>query len=131
MDKQKERALNALSKSLGVVSEACKVANMPRSTFYLWIENDPEFAKAVEDIREESIDFVESKLFERIKGYEHNEDKIFLSEGEPVIIPTKKHYPPSEKLIEFYLKTKAKNRGYVEKQQMEITKGDDVSLDLS
>lgn len=131
MDKQKEKALQALRDALGVVKTACESLQMPRSTFYLWLEKDPEFAAAVEDIKEDAVDFVESKMFERIKGYEHREDKIFVYEGSEIIVPTIKHYPPSEKLIEFYLKTRGKNRGYIEKQQMEITKGDDVSLDLS
>jgi hypothetical protein len=130
MDTQKQKAIEALKKALGVVKTACEALKIPRSTFYLWIEKDPKFALAVNEVKEEAIDFVESKLFERIKGYEHPEDKIFVYEGQEVIVPTVKHYPPSDKLIEFYLKTRAKNRGYIEKTQMEITKGDDVSLDL-
>lgn len=117
-DKVKERMLIALKNSLGVVKDACEIADIARSTFYNWINEDPEFKSKVEAIKDESIDFVESQMFKRIKGYEHNEDKIFQYEGSPVIVPTKKHYPPSEQLIQFFLKTRGRERGYIEKQEI-------------
>jgi hypothetical protein len=59
------------------------------------LEEDSDYAEAVKDIQESAIDFAESSLHQQIK------DKI-----------------PSSTI--FYLKTKGKNRGYVEKQQIEI-----------
>ena len=60
-----------------------------------WMEEDTEYADAVKDIQESAIDFAESSLHQQIK------EKV-----------------PSSTI--FYLKTKGKNRGYVEKQQIEI-----------
>jgi hypothetical protein len=121
-DKEKENLLVALRNSLGVVKDACAVVGIARRTFYYWLETDQDFKSQVDTIKEESVDFVESKMFERIKGYEHEAVKIFppkKSGEKPIEVKYIEHYPPSEVLIQFYLKTKAKDRGYVEKQQVE------------
>lgn len=86
----KKAILLSLEKSLGVVTSACKEAGIPRRTFYNWIETDQEFAAAVADIEEIALDFGESQLHKRIKG-------------------------GSDTAIIFFLKTKGKRRGYVER----------------
>jgi predicted DNA-binding transcriptional regulator AlpA len=121
MDKNKKQALEALRLSLGVVTDACKSIGLARSTFYNWVSNDEDFKKEVEDIQEQSVDFAESKLFQRIKGYNHPEEKIFNYEGEIIRADTTKHYPPDTTAIIFYLKTKGKSRGYIEKSEVETT----------
>jgi hypothetical protein len=129
MDNKKKKILQKalleeLEEQKGIVSTACNNTQTPRSTFYLWLKEDEEFKLAVEEIQEVAIDYVESKLFEKIEG---------VSEGKRDANGKISVYkvPPSDTAIIFYLKTKAKKRGYVEKSQMEITKGNDVSLDLS
>jgi len=95
MAHSKKEFLDALERSLGVVTTAAKVCNIARTTHYRWLDEDEEYAEAVKDIQESAIDFAESSLHQQIK------DKV-----------------PSSTI--FYLKTKGKNRGYVEKQQIEI-----------
>jgi len=90
----KKAILEALEKSLGIVTTACKIVGINRGTFYKYINEDPEFKKAVKDIENISLDFAESKLLEQIKA---NNTAATI----------------------FYLKTKGKNRGYIEKQQIE------------
>jgi predicted transcriptional regulator len=96
---KKESMLKALEQSLGVVTVACKKANIPRSTFYKWVNEDIEFAKQVKDIENIALDFAESQLHKQI------------SEN-------------STSATIFYLKTKGKKRGYIERQ--EITGADGV-----
>ena len=91
--------LKALEQSLGVVTVACKKANIPRSTFYKWLNEDIEFAKQVKDIENIALDFAESQLHKQIS--ENSTSATF-----------------------FYLKTKGKKRGYIERQ--EITGADGV-----
>ena len=91
--------LKALEQSLGVVTVACRKANIPRSTFYKWVNEDIEFAKQVKDIENIALDFAESQLHKQI------------SEN-------------STSATIFYLKTKGKKRGYIERQ--EITGADGV-----
>ena len=92
-EQHKKAILEALEKSLGVVTTACKKVGVGRTTFYGWLKEDKEFAEKVNDIQNIALDFVESKLFENIR------------EGK------------TSEMI-FYLKTKGKKRGYVERQEI-------------
>jgi hypothetical protein len=49
---------------------------------------------------------VASKLFHRAIGYEHPEDKIFNNNGEEMVVPTIKHYPPDTTAAIFWLKNR-------------------------
>jgi len=63
---KKESLLKALEQSLGIVTVACKKADVPRSTFYKWLNEDDEFAKEVKDIENIALDFAESQLHKQI-----------------------------------------------------------------
>ena len=89
----KKAIIEALEKSLGVVTTACKIVGVGRTTFYQWLKDDEDFARQVKDIENIALDFVESKLFENIRDGKTSETI-------------------------FYLKTKGKNRGYVERQEI-------------
>lgn len=112
MDTNKKTALEMLEKTRGIVSSACISANIARSTFYDWCNNDPEFKQAVDDINEGAIDFVESKLIEKIDGVTV---QTYNAKGDPVIY----EQPPSDTAIIFFLKTKGKKRGYVERSEVD------------
>lgn len=93
-----ENFLEAYEKALGVVTPAAKAAGIHRATVYRWRADYPEFDEACKEIEGVALDFVETKMFDAIsKG----------TEG-------------SAALTIFYLKTKGKNRGYVEKQQLDV-----------
>ena len=58
---KKEKLLKALEETQGLIYHACKKAgNISRSTYYRYMREDKEFAKAVEDIKEAQIDYVET-----------------------------------------------------------------------
>lgn len=95
IEKSKEIFLKQLKTSKGIIAPACKKANISRTTYYRWMENDPNFKEEVNNIFEESIDHVESKMHRRI------------NEG-------------SDRMIIFYLETKGKDRGYSKKSELEI-----------
>lgn len=90
---KKKAMIKALEKSLGIVTLACKEVGIERSTHYDWLKADEEYKKKVEDIGEVALDFAESKLHKQI-------DK----EDTTATI--------------FYLKTKGKKRGYVERTEI-------------
>ena len=89
LEKKHIKALEALKRNRGNISAACKAVNISRPTFYEWRDNNPEFAQAAEDVREELIDMAEDTLLTMIK--------------EKNVIATL-----------FFLKTQAKSRGYIE-----------------
>ena len=92
---KKESLLKSLEQSLGVVTVACKKAEVPRSTYYKWLNEDSDFKREVEDIENIALDFAESQLFKQIQG------------GNPTSTI-------------FYLKTKAKDRGYIERREYDV-----------
>ena len=94
MDAQKKAMVAAMEKALGVVTTACKTVGISRQTHYNWL-NDPDYAAAIEDVSEVAVDFAESHLHKLIK------------EGNPAATI-------------FFLKTKGKNRGYVERQEIAV-----------
>ena len=63
---KKESLLAALEQSLGVVTVACKKADIPRSTYYKWLKEDEMFAIAVQEIENVALDFAESQLHKQI-----------------------------------------------------------------
>lgn len=92
----KKKLLIALEKSLGIVTPACREVGISRNQFYVYYRTDPEFKAAVDDINEITIDFVEEKLLDKVR------------EG-------------SERSIMFFMKYKARKRGYSD--SIDITSG--------
>ena len=109
----KKAMIEALKKSLGIVSTACEQCDISRQTHYRWLTEDPKYKEETENITEAAIDLVESKLYEKIQGIAV---QTFNSKGEPVVY----EQAPSDTAIIFYLKTKAKKRGYIERVEQEI-----------
>tara|TARA_S200002703_G_scaffold38089_3_gene33384 strand:- start:3382 stop:3735 length:354 start_codon:yes stop_codon:yes gene_type:complete len=97
---KKEAMLQALENSLGVVTVACKKTETPRSTYYKWLKEDQEFAQAVKEIENVALDFAESQLHTQIKD-------------------------GSTSATIFYLKTKGKKRGYIERSELDLSSGEE------
>ena len=87
--KAKETFLSLFYKNFCNIYETCKSVNICRSTYYDWMEKDEEFKKSVSELQEGLIDMSESQLL-----------KLIESKHPTAII--------------FHLKTKGKERGYVE-----------------
>jgi len=112
IDNNKKFILELLEEHHGIVTSACKSLGLARATFYKWCNDDPEFKASVEEISETAIDFVESKLMEKINGVQvMGKDDVY-------------DLAPSDTAIIFYLKTKGKKRGYVEKNIIDHTSSD-------
>jgi hypothetical protein len=92
----KRNLLEALEKSLGVVTTACKIVDCNRSTFYKYYNNDQDFKASVDELQNLTLDFAESQLHQQIKD-------------------------GNTTATIFYLKTKGKKRGYVERKEVEMT----------
>ena len=65
---KKELFLRSYAKTLGHISNSCKAIKIDRGTYYNWMENDPDFKKAVLYIDDSFIDLAESKLRENIEN---------------------------------------------------------------
>ena len=89
-------AIQAIQDTKGFVSTAAKRLGISRVQLYRIINKHPTVKEALIDAREEMKDYAESKLFTNIQ--EGKEASIF-----------------------FYLKTQAKDRGYIERQEWQHT----------
>ena len=98
---KKKRLLKSLKDNHGFIANACEAAKISRKTFYNWIKEDDEFSEAVDEIQEGIVDEVENQLMNQIK------------EGNTTAAI-------------FFLKTRAKHRGYIERAEIEH-KGGPVS----
>jgi hypothetical protein len=102
----KKAMLEALEKSLGVVTTAAKAVGIDRSTHYEWLKTDEKYKEAVEAIGDVALDFAESQLHKQMQT------------GDTTACI-------------FYLKTKGKKRGYVERQEITGADGGAVTIVLS
>lgn len=83
-----------------------------------WKKEHPKFLQAIKDGKEKADSEIASALFYRAKGYKHKEDKIFNNNGEALIVPTVKHYPPDTAAAFIWLKNRS---GWKDKQEVEAT----------
>ena len=64
---EKADLLQALANTSGIVSSACKAANVSRMTYYRWYNEDPDFREKADDIKELQKDFAESLILKKMK----------------------------------------------------------------
>ena len=102
-DINKKAMIAALEKSLGIVTSACKIVGISRNTFYNYCKDDEVFKTKVDDIENIALDFAESKL--------HN---MIAAENTAAVI--------------FYLKTKGKKRGYIERNEVTGADGSQINF---
>ena len=104
MDKKehikKKMLIESLEKSLGIVSTACTNSGISRSSFYKWYKEDEDFRKKVDEIDNVKLDYVESQLFKNIQNQK-------------------------ERSIIFYLQHKGHKRGYIQKQNINLTSNEE------
>lgn len=102
--KKKEQFLEIFERTFGNISVSCKHMSIARQTFYNWKKADEDFAEKVDDIEQGLMDFAETQLFNAIRNGKTAE-------------------------LIFYLKTKAKERGYTEQVTVltdEVPSGFDI-----
>ena len=78
------------------------------STINNWKLDHPAFLESIKAGKDIADAEVAESLFHRAKGYSHPEDKIFNQNGEPMVVPTTKHYPPDATSAIFWLKNRQK-----------------------
>lgn len=92
---KQRKFLDVFPKKLCNIAQTCKSVEISRETFYRWYDNYDNFKKEIDEARENTYDDLESKLY-----------KLALVDENPTILI-------------FMAKTKMKERGYIEKQEME------------
>ena len=92
---KKAAMVEALTKALGIVKMACESVGISRNTHYRWLKEDEAYKEACDNLPEVVLDFAEHHLHK------------LISQGNPAATI-------------FYMKTKGKHRGYIERQEIEV-----------
>lgn len=93
--KKKEDFVQAYELSGGNVSVSCKKVKISRETYYRWCRDDKEFNHQCREVDESLLDLAETMLMKAIKDGKTAE-------------------------LIFFLKTKGKIRGYVERSEVDV-----------
>lgn len=80
------------------------------STIDNWLKDKKEFLGAVKEGREIADARVGESLYQRATGYQHEEDKIFCTDGKVTTVKTTKHYPPDATSMIFWLKNRQRDK---------------------
>lgn len=96
ISKRQEDFLNMYLLKTGNTAEICKSLGITRQTFYFWKATNDKFVEYYKDVEESLKDFGESILFKN------------MMEGK-------------EQSTIFFLKTKAKDRGYEDTPKVQVT----------
>lgn len=94
---KKSRFIKVYTDRLCNVSKACEVVGISRTTYYKWVDKDDKFKKALKDAEENFFDALETTMFSKAITEKDTTMLIWLS------------------------KTKMKHRGYVERQEQEVS----------
>lgn len=97
----KARLLDALRESFGIIRPACEAADVSVQTYYNYLDSDSEFAAAVKEINERTLDKLESSVVNIALAGEQEKNRLSAAQ--------------------FLLKTKGKQRGFTEKQETELS----------
>lgn len=85
--------IEALRVKLGIVSAACNEVGINQKTHYNWLKTDAEYKDKAENIQDYVLDFAESALYKQV------------AQGNTTAII-------------FFLKTRGKKRGYIERPEI-------------
>lgn len=96
MDIAKQSFVEALMRTFGNISQACKMVGISRRTFYNWRDSDPEFKNLIEsdEFIQERKDYLEELLYDRAKK--------------------------SDAVLIFLAKTQLRDRGYIETSNIDL-----------
>lgn len=102
MDPKKELFIDTLIKTFGNITQTAQMVGVVRQTYYDWLKHDPEFKAAIDNITnadylEAKKDFIEASLMK------------LIVKGNPAAVI-------------FAAKTICKDRGYIERQEIDVSK---------
>lgn len=101
------------------ISKTCSSISISRNAFYDWLQNNLIFKNKFQELIEQELDEAEEMHYYLRKGIPQIENgKLSGWKKEP-----------DRQALEFFLKTKGKKRGYVEKSEFEVKQVEKSELD--
>lgn len=112
--------IEALRRHKCIVWKACQEVGITRYQHDDWMRDDPDYKATYQTIKEDQIDFVESKLLELVEGAEY---EVMTEHGPQVMKDA-----PNAQAVKFYLETQAKKRGFVVRQEITGAEGGPIQI---
>ena len=103
--------------------------NTTEQTINNWKKDHPTFFESLKKGKGAADSKVAEKLYQRALGYSHPEDKIFNANGQPLIVPTMKHYPPDSTAAIFWLKNRRKE-DWRDRQELTGANGEPLTIEI-
>ena len=100
------------------------------ATINTWKIEHPGFLESIKEGKAESDSKVVRSLFERATGYSHPDTHIAVSQGDVIVTPTIKHYPPDTTACIFWLKNRRPEE-WREKVALEGANGGPVEVEIT
>lgn len=135
--KTTEKIVELVKSDTYTIAEICRQVGISQRTYHLWIEEHPDFAEAIEQAKDERMQFfvIEAKksLLKKIKGYDVVETHVTTvpdKNGNPVIKEqknVKKHIQPDTAAVIFTL-TNGDPEHWRNRQSTEVTGKDGKDL---
>lgn len=76
------------------------------ATIYRWKHNHPAFCEALKLGKNAADERVEKSLYSKATGYTFDAEEVFQHQGQIIRAPVRKHVPPSDTAIIFWLKNR-------------------------
>lgn len=89
------------------------------ATLNRWKKTHKDFCVSIKRGKIMADAEIAEKLYYRASGYSCAEDKIFNNQGVPLVVPTKKQYPPDTTAAIFWLKNRQPER-WRDKQEVQL-----------
>lgn len=134
-----DKIIGLIKSDTYTIAEVCRIVGISHTTFHQWIGEYEDFAKAVEEAKEERMQFfvqeAKKSLLKKIQGYEVTETKVVTvpTKGDPSK-PTikeqttqKKHIQPDTAAVIFTL-TNGDPTRWRNRQTTEVTGKDGKDL---
>jgi hypothetical protein len=87
---KKRLLVEAYQQTYGSISRACRMADISRSTYYEWVQNDPVFKKEIESSSQMIMDDVEGQLLRLIQKGHPPSIRYWLDRRHPKFKPHSK-----------------------------------------
>jgi hypothetical protein len=97
-------------------------------TFCNWKTKYPSFMQSLKDGKAVADANVGKRLYQRAIGYSHPDCKVFNHNGEAMVVPITKHYPPDVTACIFWLKNRQPEK-WRDVQRVDIGQNDNGVLD--
>lgn len=111
-------------------AELAAAFDVSEQTINAWKHQFPKFLESIKSGKTKADAIVAASLFKRANGFTAPDVHISTYEGQAIITPIEKYYPPDTTAAIFFLKNRRPAQ-FRDKPEIAVTVNNDVAVDLS